>query len=339
MASQPPDKPVPLAIQQAEEAADQPLVFNDEATRKKFQDELAKEAKRVKKLVDSYRQAEAISVVAGELAVNTERIKQVTRMIRFATDCETLKLIMRHYLEELKNLVKDAIKEQLEVTSKFLPITKPPSPTPWSIVKWIGKLIFGTAMPQIEAMFKLIKQIIALTKAVIDLVAAIQTAAKNLPRCIQELKQLVKDAALNIAEEAVSQVAESVGQAVGQAVGSLDRDLNGAITNAAQAFTQVKEIVGVAKTIDTSNPAAFVNSFGSAITELNSAGQTYMASDDTATAPFPILGLQTGAGAPAGAPQPSSVVVGPDTITTIVYRDGYASEVSSVPAPPPPAPA
>ena len=242
---------------------------------------------------------------------------------------------MKKHLDSLKNLVKDAIKEQLEVTSKFLPITKLPSPTPWSIVKWIGKLVFGTAMPQIEATFKLIKQIIALTRAVIDLTAAIQAAVKNLPKCIQELKQVVKDAALNIAETAISQAAESVGAAVGQAIGSLDRDLNGAITNAAKAYGEVKNIVGAAKTIDTSSPSKFVSSFDDALTDLNAAGAQYMASDDTATAPFPIVGQQTGAGAPMGAPQPSSIVVGPDTITTLVVRDGYVSEVSSVPAPPP----
>lgn len=326
MASQPPSGPIALAIEQD---ADRPLVFNDEATQKKFQEELAKEAKRVKKLVDSYRQAEAISVVAGELAVNTRRIQQITRMIKFATDCETLKMIMQHYLDELKNLVKDAIKEQLEVSSKFLPITKPPSPTPWSIVKWIGKLIFGTAMPQIEAMFKLIKQIIALTKAVIDLVSAIQTAAKNLPKCIQELKQLVKDAALNIAEEAISTAAESVGTAVGQAVGSLDRDLNGAITNAVKAYGEVKNIVGVASTIDTSSPSKFVSSFDSALTELNTAGQSYMNSEDTETAPYPIVGQQTGAGAPSGAPQPATITISNTSPSvTLTFRDGYLSQVT-----------
>ena len=327
MASQPPNGPVPLVIQSY---ADRPLVNNDEATRKKFDEDLAKEAKRISKQVESYRQAEAISVVAGELAVNTRHIQELTRQLKYATDCEVIKFIIKEHLESLKNLVKDAIKEQLEVNKKFLPITKLPSPTPWSIVKWIGKLVFGTAMPQIEATFKLIKQIIALTRAVLDLTSAVQAAAKNLVRCAKELKQVVKDAALNIAETAINQAAESVGQAVGQAIGSLDRDLNGAITSAAKAYGEVKTIVGAAKTIDTSSPTKFVTTFDDALTDLNRAGDRYMASEDTETAPYPIVGQQTGAGAPQGAPQPTTITISNTSpSTTFTIRDGYISEIST----------
>lgn len=336
MASKPPNLPVPLVIQVAEDVSlTAPLTDSPEY--KKFLDDVAKEQKRTAKLIESTRQAEAISVVSGELAVNTRHIQELTRQLKYATDCEVLKLIIKQHLDSLKNLIKAAIKEQLEVVSKFLPITKPPSPTPWSIVKWIGKLIFGTAMPQIQAMFKLIKQIIALTRAVIDMVSAIQSAVKNLPKCIKELKQVVKDAAENIAESAINQAAESVGEAVGQAVGSLDRDLNGAITKAVKAYGEVKTIVGVTKTVDTSSPSKFVTSFDDALTDLSSAGQQYMDSEDTEAPPYPVVGLQTGAGAPQGAAQPGTITVGPDTITTLVVRDGYVSSVSSVPAPPPPA--
>lgn len=327
MASQPPNSPIPLAIQNA---ADRPIVFNDEATRRKFQEDLAKEAKRISNLVESTRQGDAISVVAGELSVNTRHVQELTRQLKYATDCEVLKLIIKQHLDSLKNLVKDAIKEQLEITSKFLPITKLPSPTPWSIVKWIGKLVFGTAMPQIQAMFKLIKQIIALTKAVLDLTSAVQAAAKNLARCAKELTQVVKDAALNIAETSINQAAESVGTAVGQAVGSLDRDLNGAITNAARAYGEVKTIVGAAKTIDTSSPSKFVDSFDTALTDLNAAGAQYMASEDTETAPYPIVGQQTGAGAPQGAPQPATITISNTSPSiTLTVRDGYISQVST----------
>lgn len=335
MASQPPNGPIPLAI---ESAANKPLIFNDEATRKKFEEEMNKEAKRIGKMIESYRQAEAISVVSGELAVNTRHIQELTRQLKYVTDCEVIKFIIKEHLDSLKNLIKAAIKEQLEAASKFLPITKLPSPTPWSIVKWIGKLIFGTAMPQIEATFKLIKQIISLTKAVIELTTAVQAAVKNLIKCAKELKQIIKDAALNIVETAINQAAESVGEAIGQAIGSLDRDLNGAITSAFKAYDQVKTIVGATKTIDMSSPSKFVSSFDDALTDLNKAGQSYMDSEDTAAPPYPVIGLQTGAGAPPGAPQPGNITVGPDTITSFVVRDGYLSEVSAVPAPPPPPP-
>lgn len=283
MASQPPgNQPIPLAIQNLGTA---PISFTD-SQQVEINQDLEREAKRIADLNKSYIQAAAISVKAGELAVNTRQIEELTRQLKYNNDCEILKTIIKEHAESLKNLVSSFIKEQTSIKKKFLPIIRPPSPTPWSIVRWVKKLIFGNSWPQVKALFGLILQLISLIKALVNLLAAVQQAVERAAQCADQLADVVKDAALDIVETAVDQTAQSVGEAVGTAIATLDQQLGGAITDAVAAIAEMDQIVGTVSVIDTSSLDAFEASLSAAVSQIDAAGEIFMASQDTDNLPI-----------------------------------------------------
>ena len=132
-------------------------------------------------------------VSSGALAVNTKRIKDLTQQIQATTDCDALKLIVHTHVDEFQQLAKDALKEQGRQVEKILPIMKLPSPNPFSILKWIGKLVTGTAMPQLEAFIKYATQTVELIGAASQLASVVGQVAPRLQQCaidtVEEVKQ------------------------------------------------------------------------------------------------------------------------------------------------------
>lgn len=117
------------------------------------------------------------------LVVNTNRIKEISQQIRNVTDCDALRLIVNQHLDDVKKSASKAAEEQAKLLQKYLPITSLPSPTPWGIVKWLGKLVTGTVIPQLEAFIKYTTETIELIKAVTELTLAVEQAMPRLKAC------------------------------------------------------------------------------------------------------------------------------------------------------------
>lgn len=164
----------------------------------------------------------------SDLVVNTEHIKELIRQIKYVTDCDSLKLIVKQHLDEVKSLIKASLEEQIKQLEKVLPILKLPGPNPFAIVKWLGKLVTGTAIPQLEAYIKYVQQIIALVQAVADLVDAIADAIPRLEACALEIVNQTKDdieqTITNTIEDAVKDIQKMVGDEVNEFASELGLD-------------------------------------------------------------------------------------------------------------------
>lgn len=182
-----------------------------------------------------------------ELVVNTKRIKELTQQIRATTDCNALKLLVKQHLDELKALAKKAVEDQLKILKKYLPITSLPSPTPFGIVKWLGKLVTGTIIPQLEAFIKYTMEILGLIQAITELVITIKQVLPKLKECAlgfireteadirNEIKQKVRKLENKISKEIGDLICGAIGPSGFQAIGD-------AIT----AFRAVEDIIQAA---------------------------------------------------------------------------------------------
>jgi hypothetical protein len=125
--------------------------------------------------------------------INKQQITEITDQIRNTKDPESLKLIIADHTKGLKDLTASVSKVQADILRDILPILSLPSPTPPSIVAWLGKLVAGTAAPQLKAQVKLTIQLGELTSAISDVAAAIQEAQAALKDVTGELKDLADE--------------------------------------------------------------------------------------------------------------------------------------------------
>lgn len=140
----------------------------------------------------------------GSSLVNTTHIRQLASQIRNIDDCEALNVAMRQHMTQIANLVEAIVDVQLSQLTNFLPILKLPRPTPGAIVRWLRKLVLGTAYPQLQAYISYTLQLIQLAAAAVDLAAAAAEAADNIRRCALEVPQEIENAAKNELETRIN---------------------------------------------------------------------------------------------------------------------------------------
>ena len=162
------------------------------------------------------------SVNQSDLLINTKRIRELTQQIRNVTDCDALKLIIKEHVEELKTLAENAAKQQLKQLEKILPILHLPSPNPISILKWIAKLVTGTAYPQLEAYIKYSLQIIDLLKAITEIITVVESAIPRLKLCAQEIPQ-------ELLFQITTEITESINNEVDKLSNKINKEINDAI--------------------------------------------------------------------------------------------------------------
>jgi hypothetical protein len=124
------------------------------------------------------------------MAINKQQIKEMADQIRNTTDPESLKLIVADHSKSLSKLTAGVSKVQADILKDILPLLTMPSPTPPSIVSYLGKLATGTAVPQLKAQIKLTIQLGELSEAVADISSAIaeaQAALKDVTGPLQDL--------------------------------------------------------------------------------------------------------------------------------------------------------
>lgn len=124
-------------------------------------------------------QISILGVTQGDLLVNTYQIKALTDQIRYTDACAALQQIIEQAMTSIVALIAGIVKNQLAILADYFPILELPFPDPFSIVKWIKKLVFGTASTQFMAYVRYAIQLIQLASALADLIEAIEEALAN----------------------------------------------------------------------------------------------------------------------------------------------------------------
>lgn len=235
-------------------------------------------------------------VPSETLAINTKRIRELTRDLKAATDCETLKLYIELLGSEVKELTADVRKEAKKILDKYLPLLNIPL-NPLKIIGWVKKLVMNTIMPQLQAYIKLMKQIIELVQAINEFIQAVEEVIPRLKQCAVDaineeidaiekdfndikgaIKKEVQKIALEIAKEVndlicqsgVADLVNTVKDAVKLTEQLVDeikttKDLvndgiQDALNTIGTAGSAISGIAGVPFNVDTSSPDAFVAS-------------------------------------------------------------------------------
>jgi hypothetical protein len=197
-----------------------------------------------------------MGISAKELDINTKHINELADQIRYNTDCEVIKLVIEEHLGSIQDLFKDIQEEQKELLAKILPILQLPGPNPIAIVKWLSKFVTGLVTPQLQAHIKYTKKLIKLAAAMLNVIDAIQEAAKSLPECAIEIK-----------DEALNQIKSEVNGLVNSALSEIAASQEGllAIIDAGNTIDK----------IDTSSPEAFLASVDKAEAAINTAAEVF----------------------------------------------------------------
>ena len=197
-----------------------------------------------------------MGISAKELDINTKHINELADQIRYNTDCEVIKLVIEEHLGSIQDLFKDIQEEQKELLAKILPILQLPGANPVAIVKWISKFVTGLVTPQLLAHIKYTKKLIKLAASILNVINAIQEAAKNLPEC-----------AIEIRDEVLDQIKNEVNGLVNSALSEIAASQEGllAIIDAGNTIDK----------IDTSSPEAFMASVDKAEAAINAAAEVF----------------------------------------------------------------
>jgi ABC-type multidrug transport system fused ATPase/permease subunit len=127
-------------------------------------------------------------VSQGEIPLNTYQITALEDQIKNTSSCTALQQIIEQAINSVTSLISGIIQTQLDILADFFPILNIPGPNPFAIVKWIRKLVFGTAVTQYLAYIQYAIQLIDLSAALSSLITAIQEAI-SLSGCIMQVLQ------------------------------------------------------------------------------------------------------------------------------------------------------
>jgi len=185
------------------------------------------------------------NVKQNQLEINTLRIRELTQQIRNVTDCNALRIIVKQHLDEVKDLANEALKEQARLLKNVLPILKLPGPNPFAIIKWLGKLVTGTALPQLEAYIKYASQIVKLLIAINDMVDAISQVLPRLEQCAKLLVTEIKADIVGEIDRAVFKLKGEIANEIAQEICFALNDANISATDIQDAFLVINTIKNV----------------------------------------------------------------------------------------------
>jgi hypothetical protein len=208
-------------------------------------------------------------VSQGEIPLNTYQITALADQIKNTSSCTALQQIIEQAINSVTSLISGIIQTQLDILADFFPILNIPGPNPFAIIKWIRKLVFGTAVTQYLAYIQYAIQLIDLSAALSSLITAIQEAI-SLSGCL-------------ISADITSLVANLAVINAGVAV---------ALTKVSEKSASLQAVVGTALTLttfNTSNATAFKSSVTTNLPQFKTDSATFMA---TAVTPdtTPIVG-------------------------------------------------
>ena len=248
------------------------------------------------------------AVASETLAVNIKRIRELTRDLKAATDCEAIKLYIELLGAEIKDLTADIKKEAKKILDKYLPLLNIPL-NPLKIIGWVKKLVTNTIMPQLEAYIKLLKQIIELVQAINEFIQAVEEVLPKLKQCavdavegelddlrneFNEIKGAIQAEVAKIARSISKEVNDLICQSgiadlvntvndavkltndlvdeIGATKDLVNEGINDALTSIGAIGSGVSNINGVPFEVNTSSPEAFVASVAAGKADEFSAG-------------------------------------------------------------------
>lgn len=177
----------------------------DPAAKAKAKEEAAKKRKAA-----AEKRKKALLSTAADINNLKDQIVILAEQLQVITDCEVLKVLVSPYIKRVTDLIDDAFKEQTKIAENYLPILSLPT-TPWGVVKWVKKLVFGTILPQMEAYIKLAVEIIELIQAAQTLYDVVSSLDEKLKQCAGELADMA-------VEEILGAIADEIGELVSSAL-------------------------------------------------------------------------------------------------------------------------
>lgn len=211
-------------------------------------------------------------MATGSIENIARRAEALANQIRNTTDCSVLAELIDQHLQEIKDVISDLIKEQLELLKNYLPIINLPFPDPASIVKWLAKLVTGTTYPQLQAYITMAREAIALARAITTVLAAVNDAQRNLQFCALEGFAGVTsnvNSLLSIQSQANSLITSTLAK----------------VDNTQELMAEAMKIGGVSQLttkFDISSPEAFLSTVDNVSAQISTDVKNFVASQSTA---------------------------------------------------------
>jgi hypothetical protein len=127
--------------------------------------------------------------------VNIQHLNNIVNQINAAehASCPQLELILKNSLPGIQGLI-DGIQKEIPGLSAITAILSLPSPDPVSIVKWLGKLVTGIAVPQLMAEIQYAIQLVQLIQKLAEVTSKLGTLASKVEHCaIQAIEAPIID--------------------------------------------------------------------------------------------------------------------------------------------------
>lgn len=193
----------------------------------------------------------AANTVQQEVADVKNTLLAIIVELEYVTDCEALKARVRPVIKSVTDAI-DGVINEMERQSGPAKLLKPPSPTPWSIIKWLKKLVLGTILPSVKAMIKLAQEVILLIKTL-----------KALLKVIKGLRKKLEDCAVEFAKEAIDDVIGAIEKEINQVI---DKALGPLFCKIQKIQADIDKAVGFStEQIDFSSTENFIKSTSTAI--------------------------------------------------------------------------
>lgn len=192
---------------------------------------------------------------------NREHITNISDQIKNSTDADALRVLIKQHTKQISDITSSISSEMSSISSKILPIMSPPSPTPGSIVKWISKLIAGTAGPQVKALASYSQHL-----------ATAQSATNSITDAIKTLREAVQDKSELLA------IIDDTLDSVRDLQSNIETTLATSLVNLQSATDSLNSITGGSTSFDTSSVEAFTSTAESSLSQLTSEQDVIMSS-------------------------------------------------------------
>lgn len=111
------------------------------------------------------------------------RANRMADQLENITDCNILLELIDEFVDEIFDILKDSIQEQLKILKEELPLLDIPTSIT-EIIGWIKRLVLGTIFPRLRAFIKLLKKIAETAAALNRLLQVIQKIPDKVQRCL-----------------------------------------------------------------------------------------------------------------------------------------------------------
>ena len=202
-----------------------------------------------------------ITKVSAGKTVNTDHLDALVSQLEHITDPNAASLLIHQHLDQLTTSAQKIIDEQAKQLEKILPILHLPGPNPFAIVKWIGKLVTGTAIPQLEAYIKYTQQAIHYATAVGKIATAASKAISTIENLPSILNAQLKQAETNFVKKNACDLQRKISDEVAGAINSANA--GSAIGDILQGIAEVKQAIQTTTQLQSSLTSTVNNSLGS----------------------------------------------------------------------------